>query len=1048
MVMPGAVTGAVSLTNADGTATGGSNFAVTATPFPLAQQGARLVATDNTGASQQGNAVAVSADGNTAIVGGPQDNSQRGAVWIYTRSGGTWMQQGTKLMGSGNIGSAQQGTAVAISADGNTAIVGGRADNGGQGAAWVYTRSGGTWAQQGAKLVGTGNSGAAQQGWSVSLSADGNTAIVGGDADNSHQGAAWIFSRSGSTWTQLGAKLVASDNAGAANQGGAVALSADGNTAIVGGPQDNSQQGAAWIYTFSSSAWTQQGAKLVGTGVTGFAQQGWSVALSADGNTASVGGYHDNNDVGGAWVYTRSGGAWSQQGSKLLGTGADGHAAQGWSVALSADGNTAIVGGDLDNSNVGAAWIFTRSGSTWTQEGAKVVGSGNTGASNQGSSLSLSADGTTAIIGGATDNTSVGAAWAFIPLVAPTTQASNVTFTTTTTTTTTANWTNGNGTARAVFMLAGSSGSPAPVDLTGYNANAAFGSGDQIGSSGWYCVYNGTANTVNITGLTAGTTYQVMAVEYNGTGTNVAYLTTAGAGNPAGVTAFSSDAILANLTISNGTLIPGFASGTFIYNTTIANFTSGITVVPTTDNPNATITVNGGPATSGVRTSSIPMSVGANTLTIVVTAQDGVTTQTYTITVNRSLPGNALLTSIALSPTATLVGATGPDYLDLTAAVTNSTGSIQVLPTAQDGLATITVNGQTVASGSLSQSIPLNVGANTITTVITAEDGVTTKTAVITVNRVASAVASLANLATSTGTLNPVFASSTLSYTASVPYPTASITLTPTTTDPNATVTVNGNPASSPVTLNVGLNKIVTKVTAQNGVTTSTYTTYITRAAASTNALYASIALVPPAKLIGTTGPAYLNYKVTVPYTEPSVQVIATAKDPAATITVNGSPVISGVASSPITLNVGENTITTIITAQDGVTTKTAVITVTMAAPPVDNQQISVTKPADNVTIENDGVTVHQAVSPNGDGINDYLTIDGITSYPDNRLMIMDRNGIMVFQTKGYDNSSKLFDGHSNINGRMQLPGTYFYSLDYTVNGENKHKTGFIILKY
>ena len=76
------------------------------------------------------------------------------------------------------------------------------------------------------------------------------------------------------------------------------------------------------------------------------------------------------------------------------------------------------------------------------------------------------------------------------------------------------------------------------------------------------------------------------------------------------------------------------------------------------------------------------------------------------------------------------------------------------------------------------------------------------------------------------------------------------------------------------------------------------------------------------------------------------------------------------------------------------------------------------------------------------------MTIDGISSYPDNKLTVLDRNGAMVYQAKGYDNSSKLFDGHSSINGKMQLPGTYFYSLDYTINGENKHKTGYIILKY
>ncbi|MGB6315916.1 MAG: hypothetical protein WBG13_25700, partial [Pseudolabrys sp.] len=90
---------------------------------------------------------------------------------------------------------------------------------------------------------------------------------------------------------------------------------------------------------------SQQGPKLVGTGASGVSQQGASVALSADGNTAIVGGPGDNNGQGAAWVYTRSGGVWTQQGNKLVGTGASGVSQQGASVALSADGNTAIVGG-------------------------------------------------------------------------------------------------------------------------------------------------------------------------------------------------------------------------------------------------------------------------------------------------------------------------------------------------------------------------------------------------------------------------------------------------------------------------------------------------------------------------------------------------------------------------------------------------------------------------------------------------------------------------------------------------------------------------------
>ena len=116
-----------------------------------------------------------------------------GAAWVFTRSGGVWTQQGTKLVGTGAVGAAQQGVSVALSADGNTAIVGGPADNSSAGAAWVFTRSGGVWTQQGTKLVGTGAVGAAQQGDSVALSGDGNTAIVGGWADNNVAGAAWVF---------------------------------------------------------------------------------------------------------------------------------------------------------------------------------------------------------------------------------------------------------------------------------------------------------------------------------------------------------------------------------------------------------------------------------------------------------------------------------------------------------------------------------------------------------------------------------------------------------------------------------------------------------------------------------------------------------------------------------------------------------------------------------------------------------------------------------------------------------------------------------------
>jgi hypothetical protein len=339
-----------------------------------------------------------------------------GMLLLAHAAAAQFIQQGSKLVGTGAIGTiVQQGRSVAISADGNTAIVGGQTDNSFVGAAWVYTRSGGVWTQQGGKLVGTGTVGATVfQGFSVAISADGNTAMVGGYQDSSLTGAAWVFTRSGTVWTQQGSKLVGTGAVGNASQGASVALSADGNTAIVGGYNDNSNAGAAWVFTRSGGAWSQQGGKLVGTGAAGSpVSQGLSVAISADGNTAIIGACGDNSSAGASWVYTRSGGVWTQQGNKLVGNDVVGAAWQGRSVAISSDGNTAIIGGPYDNSQAGATWVWTRGGGVWSQQGSKLVGSGAVGAAQQGGSVAISADATTAIVGGYNDNSYAGAAWVF-----------------------------------------------------------------------------------------------------------------------------------------------------------------------------------------------------------------------------------------------------------------------------------------------------------------------------------------------------------------------------------------------------------------------------------------------------------------------------------------------------------------------------------------------------------------------------------------------------------------------------------------------------------
>ncbi|MGP0101822.1 MAG: hypothetical protein ACLPUT_09425, partial [Solirubrobacteraceae bacterium] len=367
-----------------------------------------------------GETVALSPDGSTMLIGAPGDDGGRGAAWVFTRSGSTWTQQGEELTGSGESGASEFASSVALSADGDTALIGGAGDDGHTGAAWVFTRTGSTWTQQGGKLAGSGEVGPGWFGRSVALSADGDTALVGAFDDDVYQGAAWVFTRSGSTWTQQGGKLVGGGGCGTPDLGSSVALSADGDTALVGASWD-CDVGAAWVFTRTGSTWTQQGEKLKGSGEVGKAFFGESVALSADGDTALMGAPQDDHDAGAAWVFTRSGATWTQQGAKLTGGGEIGEGFFGRSVALSGEGDTALIGGSYENTGSnGAAWVLARSDSTWSQQGERLDGSGESteaeyglGGGGFGSSVALSSDAGTALIGGGHESRLAGAAWVF-----------------------------------------------------------------------------------------------------------------------------------------------------------------------------------------------------------------------------------------------------------------------------------------------------------------------------------------------------------------------------------------------------------------------------------------------------------------------------------------------------------------------------------------------------------------------------------------------------------------------------------------------------------
>lgn len=330
------------------------------------QPGQKLTGAGEIGAGKFGSGVALSTDGDTAVVGAPQNADGAGAAWVWTRSESSWGQQ-TELTAPEGAGDGHFGRSVAVSASGTTALVGAPASRGYRGAAWVFTRSGSSWGQP-AELTGGEAGRPGLFGRAVALSGDGNTAVIAAPLEDGGVGKVWVFTRSGSSWSEQ-AELTGGEGIGDSQFGCSVAVSDDGDTVIVGGRFDDGGVGAAWVFTRSGSVWTQDGPKLTGTEEEGDGQFGYSVALSAEGETAMVGGPRDDEGTGAAWVFTRSGAEWLGQGAKLT---SQTTARENWfgsSVALSANGSVALVGDFAAYRRVGAAWVFGRSGSEWHREG-------------------------------------------------------------------------------------------------------------------------------------------------------------------------------------------------------------------------------------------------------------------------------------------------------------------------------------------------------------------------------------------------------------------------------------------------------------------------------------------------------------------------------------------------------------------------------------------------------------------------------------------------------------------------------------------------------
>ena len=334
--------------------------------------------------------------------------------------------QEAKILASDAAAGDTFGASVSISSDGNTAIVGADSeDTGGSkaGAAYIFTRSGTTWSQE-AKLMASDAAAGDDFGDAVSISGDGNTVIVAADGEDtggSGAGSAYIFTRSGTTWSQE-AKIQASDAEAGDNFGASVSISSNGNAVIVGATHEDtvgSNAGSAYLFTRSGTTWSQE-AKVQASDAAAGDTFGVSVSISSDGNTAIASTTMQDTasfNAGAAYIFTKSGTTWSQE-AKIMASDAEDSDYFGGSVSISSNGNAVIVGADGEDtggSGAGSAYIFTRSGTTWSQE-AKLQSSDIAAGDNFGASVSISSNGNTVIVGAIREDTvatDAGAAYLF-----------------------------------------------------------------------------------------------------------------------------------------------------------------------------------------------------------------------------------------------------------------------------------------------------------------------------------------------------------------------------------------------------------------------------------------------------------------------------------------------------------------------------------------------------------------------------------------------------------------------------------------------------------
>jgi len=354
-------------------------------------------------AEQLGASVALSSDGQVALIGAPAAVGG-GAAYLYVESGGTWPSTPTATF-TGQPGSQGEiGTAVALSANGEVALVG--APGGGfapsnDGAAYLYVEATGTWPSTPTATFAGAPGSSGKLGSAVALSADGTVALVG--APVASYGAAYVYAGSGGNWSPTPAATFTGPPTtdGGGEFGSAVALSADGQVALVGAPgAGTSYDGAGYLYSESGATWPSSPTAFFPGPPGAGAEDGNSVALSANGQVALLGAPEGGPFQDGvAFIYAASGGTWSSApAASFLGPTAS-DAWLGQSVALSANGQVALLGAPIGGD--GAAYLYTESGGTWSTVAAATFTGPAGSPDNLGDEVALSGNGQTAVLGDA-----------------------------------------------------------------------------------------------------------------------------------------------------------------------------------------------------------------------------------------------------------------------------------------------------------------------------------------------------------------------------------------------------------------------------------------------------------------------------------------------------------------------------------------------------------------------------------------------------------------------------------------------------------------------